>query len=242
MLVTLCLTLLLLLALGTWQVQRLSWKRELIAQVESRVHAGPVTVASASFWQDLDVDAHAYQRIQVAGRLLHDKRLFVYASTALGPGYWLLVPMILVDEPKSAVWINMGYVSNAQRRLLLADPTLWSDSTLASSMSIVGLLRTSEPDHLLLRQNVPDEKRWYIRSVEQMTRASGLTEAGFTTAPFFVDADRGSDPAAYPVGGLTQIRFNNNHLVYALTWYFLAAMNAGVLIYLLRTEWRSRRA
>jgi surfeit locus 1 family protein len=242
MLVTLCLTLLLLLALGTWQVQRLGWKRDLMAQVESRIHAGPVAVESARFWLGMDVEAHAYQRIQVAGRLLHDKRLFVYASTALGAGYWLLVPMVLRDDPQSAVWINMGYVSNAQRRLLLADPTLWSDSTLASSMSIVGLLRTSEPDHVLLRKNVPDEKRWYIRSVEQMTGASGLAEAGLSTAPFFVDADRVADPAAYPVGGLTQIRFNNNHLVYALTWYFLAAMNAGVLIYLLRTEWRSGRS
>ena len=31
-----------LLALGTWQVQRLAWKEALIAQVDARVHADPV--------------------------------------------------------------------------------------------------------------------------------------------------------------------------------------------------------
>lgn len=241
MLVVLCLSLMLLLALGTWQVQRLGWKRDLIAQVESRVHADPVTIASSRFWQGMDVVSHAYQRVRVSGRLLQDKRLFVYASTSLGPGYWLLVPVLLTDEAQTAVWVNLGYVSNEQRKQLLADPSLRSDTTLADHLEITGLLRTSEPDHALLRKNVAAENRWYIRAVDQMTQAAGLTQAGLTTAPFFVDADRASDPEAYPVGGLTQIRFNNHHLIYALTWYSLAAMNVGVIIYLLRSEWRPRR-
>ena len=55
-------------------------------------------------------------------------------------------------------------------------------------------------------------------------------------APFFVDA--GADtPCATPdgpVGGLTVLRFSNNHLVYALTWFALAAMTVA---FLLRRRW-----
>lgn len=36
-----------LIALGTWQVERLAWKRDLIARVEERVHASPVPAPRA---------------------------------------------------------------------------------------------------------------------------------------------------------------------------------------------------
>ncbi|NWM49736.1 SURF1 family protein, partial [Escherichia coli] len=38
------------------------------------------------------------------------------------------------------------------------------------------------------------------------------------------DADAAPNPGGYPVGGLTVVRFADNHLVYALTWFGLAAM------------------
>ena len=56
-------------------------------------------------------------------------------------------------------------------------------------------------------------------------------------APFFVDAARGQEPAGAPdrpVGGLTVISFQNNHLVYAITWYALALMVAGAWWYVAR--------
>jgi surfeit locus 1 family protein len=35
---------------------------------------------------------------------------------------------------------------------------------------------------------------------------------------------------------LTVVRFRNNHLVYALTWFALAAMVAGAMAMLVRSE------
>jgi surfeit locus 1 family protein len=43
-------------------------------------------------------------------------------------------------------------------------------------------------------------------------------------APFFIDADRSGD--GWPRGGMTVVRFTNNHLVYALTWFGLALLTA----------------
>ena len=37
-----------------------------------------------------------------------------------------------------------------------------------------------------------------------------------------------ANPGGWPVGGLTVIAFRNHHLVYAVTWFALAAMLAGV--------------
>ena len=43
-----------------------------------------------------------------------------------------------------------------------------------------------------------------------------------------------------PVGGLTVLRFSNNHLVYALTWFALAAMTVAATVFVLRDGARRR--
>ena len=48
---------------------------------------------------------------------------------------------------------------------------------------------------------------------------------------------RSGQPVAdgtWPRPGMTVIRFPNSHLVYALTWFCLALMSAGAVVFLLR--------
>ena len=71
-----------------------------------------------------------------------------------------------------------------------------------------------------------------------IARARGLVDEPGGVAPYFVDAERAGE--GEPVGGLTVIRFRNDHLVYALTWYTLALMVAGGAVYLTRDAWRRR--
>ena len=84
-----------------------------------------------------------------------------------------------------------------------------------------------------MRTNDPVANKWYSRDVVAIATARGLSNV----APYFVDASAGTEPRG-PVGGLTVISFPNSHLVYALTWYALAAMTAGVYVWLRR---QSRR-
>jgi surfeit locus 1 family protein len=72
---------------------------------------------------------------------------------------------------------------------------------------------------------VPQHNRWYSRDVAAIAAAWDLQNV----APFFIDADAGSQAAGGPIGGLTVVRFPNNHLIYALTWFALAFMLAGRL-------------
>jgi surfeit locus 1 family protein len=78
----------------------------------------------------------------------------------------------------------------------------------------------SEPGGGFLREERPGADRWYSRDVQAIA-----ARAAWTVAPYFVDQDAGAGRSpALAVGGLTVISFNNNHLVYALTWFALAAM------------------
>ena len=99
-------------------------------------------------------------------------------------------------------------------------------------VSVVGLLRTSEPDGGFLRDNDPAGGRWYSRDVAAIARARGLPADA--VAPFFVDAFavNRTDAAAlngdavWPRPGMTVIRFRDPHLTYALTWFGMALLTA----------------
>jgi surfeit locus 1 family protein len=106
----------------------------------------------------------------------------------------------------------------------------------AGGTTLTGLLRVTEPGGAFLRHNDPAANRWYSRDVAAIAAARGIQNV----APYFIDADRSADPTALPVGGLTIIAFPNNHLLYALTWFGLAAMLAGWSLYVALQEWRLR--
>ncbi|MFT4191789.1 MAG: SURF1 family cytochrome oxidase biogenesis protein, partial [Comamonas sp.] len=145
MLGTLCLTLALLLALGGWQVQRLGWKRDLMAQVASRLSAAPVAVAPPAAWPGLDVQAEAYRKVRLSGQLLTSQRLLVYAATDLGPGYWVMTPLRLDAEPAAVVWINQGYIPNTEKaRFAAATASPGTGGAEPVSVAVSGLLRPAE--------------------------------------------------------------------------------------------------
>jgi surfeit locus 1 family protein len=78
----------------------------------------------------------------------------------------------------------------------------------------------SEPGGRFLRQNQPAEDLWYSRDVAAIAVKRRLGRV----APFFIDAEAAGQ--GYPIGGMTVVRFRNTHLVYALTWFALAALAA----------------
>lgn len=216
-------------ALGVWQVERRAWKLALIEQVQSRTRAAPVAPPTTAEWTRDGADAHAYRRVAVTGRFLPLRPVRVQATTTLGAGFWLLAPLRTRDG--ATVLVNRGFVAPG-----------WTPAAApAGEVRIVGLVRESEPGGGFLRANAPAEDRWHSRDVAAIAASRGLADA----VPYFIDAERGSPgsnpDAPGPVGGLTVLRFHNNHLQYAVTWFVLAAMAAGAAVLVAR-EARVRRA
>lgn len=216
-----------LLALGTWQLERLEWKRALIERVESRAYAAPAPLPDASAWDELSREKDEYRRVTTRGRYLHDSETLVWAVTGRGPGYWLLTP--LVTAGGKVLLVNRGYLPAE-----LAEPARRAAARPAGVVEVSGLLRFSEPGGGPLRANDPAAERWYSRDIEAIAGARGLDRV----APFFIDADDAANPGGYPLGGLTRLVFRNAHLAYALTWYGLALLIAALT---LRAIWLERR-
>jgi surfeit locus 1 family protein len=208
-----------LIALGVWQIERRTWKLALIERVEARVHAAPVAMPAPPSWPAITAASDEYRHVTVSGRFLHADETLVQAVTSDGPGFWVLTPLRTADG--TTVLVNRGFVPPDRR-----DPATRRDGAPQGAVSVTGLLRMSEPKGGFLRDNDPAASRWYSRDVAAMAAVHGLSR----TAPFFIDADAALSPGDYPLGGLTIVRFPNNHLIYALTWFALAFMLAGALL------------
>ena len=211
-------------ALGVWQLERRAWKLDLIARVDARVHAAPQPLPSRNLWPRINRTADEYRRVRLRGELLNDQETHVQALTELGGGYWVLTPL---RTPEGIVLVNRGFVPPERR-----DPATRKPGSPIGGMSITGLLRLSEPGGGFLRANDPSADRWYSRDITAIARMRGLRDV----APFFIDADATPNPGGYPVGGLTVVNFRNTHLVYALTWFVLAAMALFGAVYFARHD------
>lgn len=215
------------IALGVWQVQRLAWKQDLIARVEARRAAAPLPAPPPT--QRITRSEDEYRRVVVRGRFEHARATRVQASTALGSGHWLLTP--LKTEAGTWVWINRGFVPLGP--IVPEAPT--------GDVEVVGWLRLTEPGGSLLQHNDPASGRWYSRDVAALSAAAHLE--GTAAAEYFIDAvpAPGAVATGWPRPGLTVLQFSNNHLVYALTWFALAAMVGAAIGWLLWDERRLRR-
>jgi surfeit locus 1 family protein len=209
-----------MVALGTWQVQRRAWKLDLIERVEQRLAADPVAAPGPRDWSQIG-QPDEYRRLIVTGTFRHDLETCTQAVTVRGPGCWVLTPL----QTAEGWWllVNRGFVDPQQR-----DASMRAAGQVAGLVTVSGLLRLSEPGGGFLRANDPAQERWTSRDVAAIAKHRALPATD--VAPYFLDAAE-TVPGG-PVGGLTVVRFRNSHLVYALTWYGLAALAAfgGVLV------------
>jgi surfeit locus 1 family protein len=209
-------TIALLVALGVWQLERRTWKLALIAQTERLLKRPPVAAPGPTRWVSVSSE-NVYTPVLASGRYRAGSDTYVQAVTELGGGFWVMTPFDTTDG--FTLFINRGFVPAAMRGRV---------AVTVAPQTVRGLLRVSEPGGGFLRHNDPAGSRWYSRDVAAIATATRIGRV----APYFIDA---SEPkTGWPRGGLTVVRFRNSHLVYALTWFGLAVLVAGM-------AWRVRR-
>src|SRR5262245_54755397 len=103
-----------LIALGTWQVERKAWKEALIARVSERVAAPSGDLPPRGTWDQLTADDWEFRRVAFEAELRPDQEALVYTvgsplrTDISGPGYWVFAPARLTDG--TTVVINRGFV------------------------------------------------------------------------------------------------------------------------------------
>lgn len=210
-----------LLALGTWQLERLEWKRGLIAARTAQLAAPPEALplglpATADAWRAWD-----FRKVETRGRFRHDQEQLFGASTYQGRlGHHVLTPLLRPDG--SAVLIDRGWVP-ADR----THPATRREGQIADEVAITGIARYRGDDRpgWFTPDNRPAEAMWYWYDLGALEAALGRE-----LLPIVVEADATPNPGGLPVGGQTRTELVNNHLQYAITWYGLAAGLLAVYI------------
>ncbi|WP_434053297.1 MAG: SURF1 family protein [Roseibium sp.] len=216
-----------LLNLGFWQLNRLEWKSGLIAQVEEGISKPPVTAPGPDAWQALG-EGDDYLHVVLEGAFL-DGNTFYYTalSDPTGP---LGGPGVMVYTPfrTTAGWtvfVNRGFLpqdlANEPKRNALLAPK--------DNVQVTGLLRLSEKPNWTTPEPNAEDKLWFARDTGAMGSVLGVGAEGL--APYSIDLDAKATPASgLPQAGETLVRFKNDHLGYALTWFGLAATLVGVFL------------
>ena len=206
-----------LVALGTWQVQRLAWKQGILAQIDARIASAPVALP-----QGPAQDSDQYLPVTVTGSFTGEGIDVLVSRKEIGAGFRVVAVM---QTEGHRVLIDRGFLPDADR----AHPR---PDAAAGQVTVTGnLLWPDEVDSYTPPPD-PKTKLWFARDLPALARA-------LNAQPVLVvqSAATLADPMvqAMPVD---TISIPNSHLGYAIQWFGLAAVWLGMTGYLL---WRIRR-
>lgn len=218
-----------LCGLGTWQLQRLDWKRDLIARIAAREHAPPRPLAEVLAERRAGADV-TYVRVRVTCLGLA-KAPFVrlYALNRAKTGDRLMSACRPADGG-ATVLVDRGFLPDGGVAPG-ADP---GDRT---PVALVGVLRQPDPASAFTPPHAAGG-RWFARDLAGMSRELGVP----TPEPLYVAAETATnpeDPALQPAP--LPLDISNRHLGYVVTWYGLAAALLAVYGGLLLSRRKGRK-
>ncbi|MGV6800308.1 MAG: SURF1 family protein [bacterium] len=207
-----------LLWLGTWQVQRLQWKRDLIEKIETRMTKPPISMSKAikQFNAGQDID---FTPVYVSGGFDVGREAHIFGTYEGQAGFYLFTPMRIDNQ--RWLYINRGFVPQ-ELKPELPGPSSGQDNRT----TITGIVRRYHPSPkiaawLTPRPNVL-QNIWYERNPTLFAEVNDIS-----SFPFWVDMAPDEDDE-WPQQSVSVSNLPNRHLQYALTWYALAIVLLGV--------------
>ena len=209
--------------LGTWQLQRMQWKTEIIDTFEARMSDKaidpPVKVDDIEKWR--------FKRVILMGKFLHQQEFTITGKTFEGTaGFHLITPLQSADG--RITLINRGWIPERLRLRNSRPETLTKGRVLVD-----GIIREDKKKGYFVPENEPQNNVWLYINSEQMATKSQIG----SIANYYIDMLRKPGPYTLPIGASSSIKMRNEHLQYALTWYFLAlSLLIIYVIYHYRTD------
>jgi len=154
-------------ALGSWQVQRLSWKTDLIAKFEDRLIREPLPLPPK-----IDPDAikdFDYRRIYAIGTFRHDQEMLIGPRLHEGTDGYLVVTPLEREGDGTTVLVNRGWISKKLRK----QKDRGEGALPQGKIMVEGLLREPWKKNMFTPVNQPGKGEFYFPDVEQMAGLVG---------------------------------------------------------------------
>ncbi|PQV57399.1 surfeit locus 1 family protein [Defluviimonas denitrificans] len=206
-----------LLSLGFWQVRRLAWKEALLADINARIGGSPVQIATLTA---PDPARDQYQPVSVEGRTTGQELLVLSGKKGQGAGFEVIDAF---ETPEGRrVLLDRGFIPEDMR------------DTARPAIRVTGTGNLLWPNDSDSYTPPPDAKTglWFARDVAGMAKTLG-TEPLLIVLKASEGDLQGVGPRPVDTSAIP-----NDHLNYAITWFSLALVWAGMTGFLL---WRIRQ-
>jgi surfeit locus 1 family protein len=221
-----------LTGLGVWQVKRLAWKEALLAQIAGLAHAPALPIAAVLARSD----SVAFRRVHAVCQPLPARTITAYRyAVSEGRIGWRLLGACKIAQPRfDGILLDRGLVTR------LTGQTAPVAARYPAPGDVVGVLRAPGPSPWLgpaMMEGGPGFVAMRVAdaaSIRRLARLGGLSHP----APdiLAVESERPAPPGLTPAAIPADIP--NNHLVYALTWFALAAILAWFYVAMLIARYR----
>jgi surfeit locus 1 family protein len=203
-----------LLGLGTWQVQRLAWKNGLIAQVETSLAGDAVSLDQVLVNQDADQNI-SYTKIRESGHFLPHHDILVL-TTANGGVAWSVVRAFVVKDSAHGIDAQVLLIECGKFPNQAPPPPPTGEVTVEGVVRLhPGYKGVFDPE------NNPDAKQWYWWDIPAMLKTVPSNEV--KVSGFAVSLLPNSPGTEGLIVEPPKVDLRNNHLGYAITWFGLAA-------------------
>ena len=187
---------LVLISLGSWQLYRLSWKLDLIKQIEDSLKNPPVQLTKSN--------KENFLKIKTSGTIDFQKQIYLYNLNESGtPGFEVINPIVINDEN---YLINRGWIPFEKKGL--------QEINEIDQDNIVGTLRLQGRKNIFKPDNDLKENYWFSLNREDIFK---LTGKNFSKYIIYLDGNY-----QFPRPKKITANISNNHKKYAMTWFSLA--------------------
>lgn len=194
-----------LIGLGAWQLERLQWKRALIAGVE----AGKTAAALEGLPHDLPP---RFQHVRVSGTFGQQEFHVTprYYNNTLG---YHLFSLFTLEDGRH-VFVNRGWVPVAQKE----PDTRRGSEAPAGRVTLTAIIREGNERNYFTPDSQPEKNIWFGRDIVHMAAFAGIKDI----LPYTLDVLGEPQAGVLPVPSQGEVKLRNDHLQYAVTWFLIA--------------------
>ena len=185
-----------LIGLGSWQIYRLNWKLDLIAEIENSLKNNPIELSKA--------DKKNYLRIKTSGLVDFDKQIYLYNLNDSGnPGFEVVNPIIVNNEN---YLLNRGWIP--------FDKKNQPEINLFDENNIIGTLKLQSKANSFKPKNDIEKNYWFTLDRNDIFSYTGKN---FSKYIIYTGGDYKT-----PKPKVITANISNNHKKYAITWFSMA--------------------
>ncbi len=193
--------------LGTWQLQRLQWKMELISEITFGLNSTPITYTNSI--------KKNYQRIVSEGSYDFKGQIYLYSLNDKGkPGFDVITPFKTISN--ETVLVNRGWIPKELKKIS-------EINSIKNNIKITGLLRKIYKANIFKPENDLENNIWFSVNLDDLKMFTGNKFSNFIV--YLEDSNMKA-----PLPKKITVDVPNNHLKYAITWYSIAI---SILLYYL---------